>query len=73
MKTTNDEEPSLWNQFITLFKPMRKIESGFRDIISGEYVNYYVDYQGKAWMATGPRAGFRVRAKLYDTNYKENP
>ena len=48
---------------VTGGRPMMKSsEVGFRDIVSGKQVEYYIDRFGRKWMAdSGPWTWFRVR------------
>lgn len=42
-------------------RPMKRIASGFVDIVSGNSVDLYEDSFGRRWYAESPWSQFRVR------------
>jgi hypothetical protein len=41
-------------------RPMRFVRHAFVDVVSGATVNYYIDRNGKHWLACGPWSLFRI-------------
>ena len=59
------------NYIKRLFKPMKFQSPGFQDVVSGEQVDYYICRQtGKTFMATSPRAMFRVEKTITVEDYE---
>jgi len=46
---------------VTGGRPMRRVETLFIDVVSGESVGLYVDSFGRHWMATNSWGMFRVK------------
>lgn len=40
---------------------MKRTESAFRDVVSGEQVYYYIDKYGNKWLASYPYYPFKFR------------
>lgn len=54
-----------WLMWLTGGRPMRFEREGFRDVVSGKMVCYYVDWFGRKWMAdSGAWSWFRVERIL---------